>query len=154
MTQAEAEAPVSIPPTHEYLPAFQEFLREAIQLSCGDIGNMIDDYPVTYGNSWKSNGDFQCFVAAAIYSRNIGMQKKLQASQQSEKEGQQEGCESCGADDDSNAKKTKTVSDVSLFEVGLCNNTLFNEHLHAYSRLPLTLYFYFSIMCHRKRVKR
>ena len=71
-----------VPPTHELLSAFQEFLREAIQLSCGDNANIIDDYPVAYGNAWKSNGDFQCFVAAAIFSKTIGLQNKVQAALQ------------------------------------------------------------------------
>lgn len=71
-----------VPSTHEHLPAFQAFLREAIRYSCGDtLTTLIDDYPVTYGNSWKSNGDFQCFVASAIFSRTIGLQNKLLAEQ-------------------------------------------------------------------------
>eukprot|EP00603_Paraphysomonas_imperforata_P013980 CAMPEP_0114478296 /NCGR_PEP_ID=MMETSP0104-20121206/15903_1 /TAXON_ID=37642 ORGANISM="Paraphysomonas imperforata, Strain PA2" /NCGR_SAMPLE_ID=MMETSP0104 /ASSEMBLY_ACC=CAM_ASM_000202 /LENGTH=179 /DNA_ID=CAMNT_0001653465 /DNA_START=21 /DNA_END=556 /DNA_ORIENTATION=+ len=70
------------PLTCELLPAIQNFLREAIQYSCGEsVAPIIDDYPVTFGNTWKTNGDFQCFVAAAIFSRTIGLKNKALAAQ-------------------------------------------------------------------------
>jgi hypothetical protein len=90
------------PPTHEVLPVLQEFLREAIQLSCGDtVDTIIDDYPVAYGNAWKSNGDFQCFVAAAIFSRTIGMQNKFLAALRTQPETSNTG--------EMEASKPKTV---------------------------------------------
>lgn len=70
-----------IPHTHEMLPALQEFMRQAILYSCGEtVSSLIDDYPVSFGNTWRCNGDFQCFVAAAIFSRTIGMQNKEKAA--------------------------------------------------------------------------
>lgn len=96
---------MTIPPTHDMLPVIQEFIREAIRYSCGnDMASFIDDYPVTYGNTWKTNGDFQCFVAAAIFSRTIGMQNKALAAQRSAE------AAACGEDCSTTELKSKPVS--------------------------------------------
>ena len=94
------------PPSYSLLPRVQELFREAIPLSCGeDVCYMIDDYPVTIANSWKSNGDFQCFVAAAIFSRTIGMQNKLIASTRQKQDDGQDG-------EEQNKMKSVSLADI------------------------------------------
>lgn len=140
----DSKTEVQVPHTHELLPAFQEFLREAIQLSCGDYDGIIDDYPVAFGNSWKSNGDFQCFVAAAIFSKTIGMQNKLQGSLQSKIKSEQEA--SCGG----GGGAEKEGSEIKQVSTCTCIYNLFtrNTYYISYRYILYIIYLLLTIFMH------
>lgn len=68
-------------PTLSMRGALQDLLRESLWLSCGEWSSLAEDYPVLEGRHWRSGGDFECFTAAAVFSRAVGLAKKREAQQ-------------------------------------------------------------------------
>ncbi len=88
MADEEMESPVA----QAFLQDLQALVTEAVRYSCGDsYEGLVEDYPVSFCNTWRSSGDFQCFIAAAIFNQTIGKQNKLIAASASAATQQLEG---------------------------------------------------------------